>query len=96
MKRLFGDPHQATEDLKAEVILTFNLLVFCFKASLPNNVELMLFRLLSQIKEKLSDHEGKLQEAQDLLHEAQGKTRQAGSMADQNQANLVALEVVIH
>lgn len=56
----------------------------------------MLFRLLSQIKEKLSDHEGKLQEAQDLLHEAQGKTRQAGSMADQNQANLVALEVVIH
>lgn len=56
----------------------------------------MLFRLLSQIKEKLSDHEGKLQEAQDLLHEAQGKTRQAGSTADQNQANLVALEVMIH
>ncbi|XP_029318613.1 laminin subunit alpha-2 isoform X4 [Cottoperca gobio] len=62
VKRLFGDPHQATEDLKAE------------------------------IKEKLSDHGGKLQEAQDLLHSAQGKTRQAGSLADQNQANLTALE----
>ncbi|XP_056283363.1 laminin subunit alpha-2 isoform X4 [Pseudoliparis swirei] len=62
VKRLFGDPHQATEDLKAE------------------------------IKEKLSDHEGKLQDAQDLLHSAQGKTRQAGSLAEQNQANLTALE----
>ncbi|XP_044024751.1 laminin subunit alpha-2 isoform X3 [Siniperca chuatsi] len=62
VKRLFGDPHQATEDLKAE------------------------------IKEKLSDHEGKLQEAQDLLHSAQGKMRQAGSLAEQNQANLTALE----
>ncbi|XP_051266055.1 laminin subunit alpha-2 isoform X2 [Dicentrarchus labrax] len=62
VKRLFGDPHQATEDLKAE------------------------------IKEKLSDHEGKLQEAQDLLHSAQGKMRQTGSLAEQNQANLTALE----
>ncbi|GAA6214860.1 laminin subunit alpha-2 isoform X1 [Lates japonicus] len=62
VKRLFGDPHQATEDLKAE------------------------------IKGKLSDHEGKLQEAQDLLHSAQGKTRQAGSLAEQNQANLTGLE----
>ncbi|XP_068198951.1 laminin subunit alpha-2 isoform X1 [Antennarius striatus] len=62
VKRLFGDPHQATEDLKAE------------------------------IKEKLSDHEGKLQEAQDLLHSAQGKTRQAGTLAEQNQAKLSALE----
>ncbi|XP_040920197.1 laminin subunit alpha-2 isoform X3 [Toxotes jaculatrix] len=62
VKRLFGDPHQATEDLKAE------------------------------IKGKLSDHEGKLQEAEDLLHSAQGKTRQAGSLAEQNQANLTALE----
>lgn len=62
VKRLFGDPHQATEDLKAE------------------------------IKVKLSDHEGKLQEAQDLLHSAQGKTRLAGSLAEQNQANLTALE----
>ncbi|CAJ1078287.1 laminin subunit alpha-2 isoform X2 [Xyrichtys novacula] len=62
VKRLFGDPHQATEDLKAE------------------------------IKEKLSDHEGKLQEAQDLLNTAQGKTRQAGSLGEQNQANLTALE----
>ncbi|KAM6915638.1 laminin subunit alpha-2 isoform 3-T3 [Xenentodon cancila] len=62
VKRLFGDPHQATEDLKAE------------------------------IKEKLSDHEGKLQEAQDLLHSAQGKTRQAGSLTEQNRANLTALE----
>uniref|UniRef100_A0A8C3AWG7 Laminin subunit alpha-2 n=1 Tax=Cyclopterus lumpus TaxID=8103 RepID=A0A8C3AWG7_CYCLU len=60
VKRLFGDPHQATEDLKAE---------------------------------KLSDHEGKLQDAQDLLHSAQGKTREAGSLAEQNQANLTALEV---
>ncbi|XP_028252901.1 laminin subunit alpha-2 isoform X2 [Parambassis ranga] len=62
VKRMFGDPHQATEDLKAE------------------------------IKEKLSDHEEKLQEAQDLLNTAQGKTRQAGSLAEQNQANLTALE----
>ncbi|KAI9543880.1 hypothetical protein NQZ68_004928 [Dissostichus eleginoides] len=62
VKRLFGDPHQATEDLKAE------------------------------IKEKLSDHEGKLQEAQDLLHSAQGKTREAGSLAEQNKANLTSLE----
>lgn len=30
VKRLFGDPHQATEDLKAEVIHAFNLLVFRF------------------------------------------------------------------
>lgn len=30
VKRLFGDPHQATEDLKAEVILTSNLLTFVF------------------------------------------------------------------
>ncbi|XP_041661167.1 laminin subunit alpha-2 isoform X9 [Cheilinus undulatus] len=62
VKRLFGDPHQATEDLKAE------------------------------IKEKLSDHDGKLKEAQELLHAAQGKTRQAGSLGEQNQANLTALE----
>ncbi|XP_072218688.1 laminin subunit alpha-2 [Leuresthes tenuis] len=62
VKRVFGDPHQATEDLKAE------------------------------IKEKLSDHEGKLQEAQDLLHSAQTKTRQAGSLAEQNQANVTVLE----
>ncbi|XP_054872129.1 laminin subunit alpha-2 isoform X7 [Amphiprion ocellaris] len=62
VKRMFGDPHQATEDLKAE------------------------------IKEKLSDHEKKLQEAQDLLNSAQGQTRQAGSLAEQNQANLTALE----
>ncbi|KAM4522102.1 laminin subunit alpha-2 isoform 2-T2 [Odontesthes bonariensis] len=62
VKRMFGDPHQATEDLKAE------------------------------IKEKLSDHEGKLQEAQDLLNSAQTKTRQAGSLAEQNQANLTVLE----
>ncbi|XP_070781481.1 laminin subunit alpha-2 [Enoplosus armatus] len=62
VKRLFGDPHQATEDLKAE------------------------------IKEKLSDHEGKLLEAQDLLLSAQGKMRLTGSLAEQNQANLTALE----
>uniref|UniRef100_A0AAQ5XDM4 Laminin subunit alpha 2 n=1 Tax=Amphiprion ocellaris TaxID=80972 RepID=A0AAQ5XDM4_AMPOC len=62
VKRMFGDPHQATEDLKAEVNI------------------------------KLSDHEKKLQEAQDLLNSAQGQTRQAGSLAEQNQANLTALE----
>ncbi|MED6282513.1 hypothetical protein CHARACLAT_032955, partial [Characodon lateralis] len=63
VKRMFGDPHQSTEDLKAE------------------------------IKEKLSDHEGKLQEAQDLLHAAQGKMRQSGSLAEQNKANLTFLQV---
>lgn len=47
----------------------------------------------SQIKEKLSDYERKLQEAQDLLHSAQGKTRQADSLMDKNKANLAALEV---
>ncbi|XP_038127225.1 laminin subunit alpha-2 isoform X2 [Cyprinodon tularosa] len=62
VKRLFGNPHQATEDLKAE------------------------------IKEKLSDHERKLQEAEDLLHSAQGKTRQAGSLAENNKANLTLLQ----
>ncbi|XP_017267406.1 laminin subunit alpha-2 isoform X4 [Kryptolebias marmoratus] len=62
VKRMFGDPYQATEDLKAE------------------------------IKEKLSDHEGKLREAQDLLRSAQGKTKQAGSLAEQNRANLTLLE----
>ncbi|KAF6732239.1 Laminin subunit alpha-2, partial [Oryzias melastigma] len=62
VKRLFGDPHQATEDLKAE------------------------------ITKKLSDHDEKLQEAQDLLNEAQLKTRQAGSLANQNLANLTSLE----
>uniref|UniRef100_A0A665UMT4 Basement membrane-specific heparan sulfate proteoglycan core protein n=1 Tax=Echeneis naucrates TaxID=173247 RepID=A0A665UMT4_ECHNA len=54
LKRLFGNPHQSTEDLKAE---------------------------------------GKLREAGDLLHSAQGKTRQAGLLAEQNHANLTALEV---
>lgn len=49
--------------------------------------------MLLKIKEKLSDHEGKLQEAQDLLYSAQGKTAQAGSLAKLNQANLTALEV---
>uniref|UniRef100_A0A3P8V0J9 Laminin subunit alpha 2 n=1 Tax=Cynoglossus semilaevis TaxID=244447 RepID=A0A3P8V0J9_CYNSE len=63
VKRLFGDPHQATEDLKAEVITR-----------------------------KLMDHEGKLEEAEEQLHAAQGQTRQAGSLAEQNQANLAALE----
>ncbi|XP_029705872.1 LOW QUALITY PROTEIN: laminin subunit alpha-2 [Takifugu rubripes] len=62
VQRLFGDPHQSTEDLKVE------------------------------IKEKLADHGGKLQEAQDLLHSARGNTRQAGSLAEQNQANLATLE----
>uniref|UniRef100_A0A671XHD0 Basement membrane-specific heparan sulfate proteoglycan core protein n=1 Tax=Sparus aurata TaxID=8175 RepID=A0A671XHD0_SPAAU len=61
VKRLFGDPHQATEDLKAEVIITPNLSSFVF-------------------------------DAQDLLYSAQGKTRQAGSLAEQNKANLTALE----
>ncbi|XP_026197124.1 laminin subunit alpha-2 isoform X3 [Anabas testudineus] len=62
VKRLFGNPHQTTEDLKSE------------------------------IKAKLSDHEGKLREAGDLLYSAQEKTRQAGSLSAQNQANLTALE----
>ncbi|XP_034018533.1 laminin subunit alpha-2 isoform X2 [Thalassophryne amazonica] len=62
VKRLFGDPHQATEDLKAE------------------------------IKVKMSDHEGKLQEAQQLLYNAQGNMRQTGLLAAQNQANLTFLE----
>lgn len=30
VKRLFGDPHQTTEDLKAEVIITSNLYSFVF------------------------------------------------------------------
>ncbi|XP_061668188.1 laminin subunit alpha-2 [Syngnathoides biaculeatus] len=62
VKRMFGGPHQATEDLKAE------------------------------IKGKLSDHQSKLQEAQDLLYSAREKTRLAGTLAGQNQANLTFLE----
>ncbi|XP_077565318.1 laminin subunit alpha-2 isoform X2 [Stigmatopora nigra] len=62
VKRLFGIPHQATEDLKAE------------------------------IKDKMSDHEGKLQEAQQLLYSAREKTRAAGLLAGHNQANLTFLE----
>ncbi|XP_030577117.1 laminin subunit alpha-2 isoform X2 [Archocentrus centrarchus] len=62
VRRMFGEPHQATEDLKAE------------------------------IKEKLSDHEKKLDDAQALLIFAQAQTSQAGSLAYQNQANLTALE----
>ncbi|XP_077409138.1 laminin subunit alpha-2 isoform X2 [Vanacampus margaritifer] len=62
VKRMFGNPHQATEDLKAE------------------------------IKGKMSDHDSKLQEAQDLLYSAREKTRQAGLLAGQNQANLTFLE----
>lgn len=56
----------------------------------------MLPHLLPKIKGKLSDHEGKLQEAQDLLHSAQGKMKQAGSLAEQNHANLTGLEVQAH
>lgn len=56
----------------------------------------MLHHLPPKIKGKLSDHEGKLQEAWELLHAAQGKTRQAGLLAEQNQANLTALEVKTH
>lgn len=48
---------------------------------------------LWKITKKLSDHDEKLQEAQDLLNEAQLKTRQAGSLANQNLANLTSLEV---
>ncbi|KAF3703025.1 Laminin subunit alpha-2 [Channa argus] len=48
--------------------------------------------LKAEIKGKIADHEGKLQEAQDLLYSAQGKTRQAGSLAEQNKAILTALE----
>lgn len=56
---------------------------------------LILPDLPAKIKGKLSDHEGKLQEAEDLLRSAQGTTRQAGSLAEQNRANLTALEVQI-
>lgn len=62
MKRLFGDPHQATEDLKAEVT-------------------------------EMGDHRAKLDEAQALLKDAQGKSREAGALSGQNQRNLTALEV---
>uniref|UniRef100_A0A3Q3VVE3 Basement membrane-specific heparan sulfate proteoglycan core protein n=1 Tax=Mola mola TaxID=94237 RepID=A0A3Q3VVE3_MOLML len=58
--------------------------------SLPHTAEI---QILKKINKKLSDHEGKLQEAQDLLYFAQGKTREAGSLAEQNQANLTTLEV---
>ncbi|KAM8846710.1 LOW QUALITY PROTEIN: laminin subunit alpha-2 [Synchiropus picturatus] len=62
VKRMFGDPHQATEELKTEV------------------------------KGKLSDHESKLQEAQELLYSAQGQSRLAGAMAHHNKANLTSLQ----
>lgn len=91
VKRLFGDPHQTTEDLKSEVITTGNL--YTVVSVLVSVTKFILLRLLSKIKGKLSDHEGKLREAEDLLYSAQGKTRQAGSLAAQNQANFAALEV---
>uniref|UniRef100_A0A8C5AZY2 Basement membrane-specific heparan sulfate proteoglycan core protein n=1 Tax=Gadus morhua TaxID=8049 RepID=A0A8C5AZY2_GADMO len=46
-----------------------------------------------QVTGKLSDHGGKLEEAQELLDAAQSKSREAGALAAQNQANLTALEV---
>lgn len=58
-----------------------------------NDINLTLPDLPLKIKGKLMDHEGKLEEAEEQLHAAQGQTRQAGSLAEQNQANLAALEV---
>uniref|UniRef100_A0A8C2J0V6 Laminin subunit alpha 2 n=1 Tax=Cyprinus carpio TaxID=7962 RepID=A0A8C2J0V6_CYPCA len=60
VKRLFGDPHQATGDLKKEV------------------------------SDKMGDYRQKLDEAQDLLRDAQNKTKQAERLADNNQLNLDA------
>uniref|UniRef100_A0A8C1YKN0 Laminin subunit alpha 2 n=1 Tax=Cyprinus carpio TaxID=7962 RepID=A0A8C1YKN0_CYPCA len=62
VKRLFGDPHQATEDLKKEV------------------------------SDKMGDYRQKLDEAQDLLRDAQNKTKQAERLADNNQLNLDRLQ----
>lgn len=87
VKRMFGNPHQATEDLKAEVITSSFFSFTKWLGLTPPPCP------LSQIKEKLSDHEGKLQEAQDLLRSAKGKTKQAGALAEQNRANLTLLEV---
>uniref|UniRef100_A0A8C1J6P4 Laminin subunit alpha 2 n=1 Tax=Cyprinus carpio TaxID=7962 RepID=A0A8C1J6P4_CYPCA len=63
VKRLFGDPHQATEDLKKEV------------------------------SDKMGDYRQKLDEAQDLLRDAQNKTKQTERLADNNQLNLDRLQV---
>uniref|UniRef100_A0A8C2J1H4 Laminin subunit alpha 2 n=1 Tax=Cyprinus carpio TaxID=7962 RepID=A0A8C2J1H4_CYPCA len=63
VKRLFGDPHQATGDLKKEV------------------------------SDKMGDYRQKLDEAQDLLRDAQNKTKQAERLADNNQLNLDGLQV---
>lgn len=72
------------------------LALFVFNGPWINDFIGMFLCSLLQITEKLSDHEGKLQEAQDLLHSAQGRTRQAGALAEQNQANLTTLEVCTH
>ncbi|XP_066555448.1 laminin subunit alpha-2 [Amia ocellicauda] len=62
VKRLFGDPHQATEDLKLEV------------------------------SKKLEDYKNKLDDAQDLLREAQRKIQETNALSAVNQRNMTALE----
>ncbi|KAL4649093.1 laminin subunit alpha-2 [Arapaima gigas] len=62
VKRLFGDPYQATEDLKQEV------------------------------SSKISDYQGKLDDAQELLKEAQGKIRETNALSDINLRNMSRLE----
>uniref|UniRef100_A0AAR2JGC3 Basement membrane-specific heparan sulfate proteoglycan core protein n=1 Tax=Pygocentrus nattereri TaxID=42514 RepID=A0AAR2JGC3_PYGNA len=62
VKRLFGDPHQATQDLREEV------------------------------GEKLGDYRTKLDDAKQLLNEAQSKTRQAEALIHSGQHSLDNLQ----
>ncbi|XP_072533209.1 laminin subunit alpha-2 isoform X2 [Salminus brasiliensis] len=62
VKRLFGDPHQATQDLRDEV------------------------------GGKLGDYRNKLDDAQELLSQAQNKNRQAETLTTNNQHGLDGLQ----
>uniref|UniRef100_A0A8C9T8C6 Basement membrane-specific heparan sulfate proteoglycan core protein n=1 Tax=Scleropages formosus TaxID=113540 RepID=A0A8C9T8C6_SCLFO len=62
VKRLFGNPHQATEDLKQEVT------------------------------SKMGDYRGKLDDAQELLKEAQRKIRETNTLSNLNHWNMSNLE----
>ncbi|XP_030638763.1 laminin subunit alpha-2 [Chanos chanos] len=62
VKRLFGDPHQATEDLKKEVM------------------------------EKMDDYQGKLNDTEELIRQAQDKVTEARGLSAANQRKLDSLQ----
>lgn len=51
--------------------------------------------LEKNLREKLTDHKNKLDDAWDLLREATNKTREANRLSTANQQNMTALEVSV-